>query len=350
MVRGSFTAEVKGKEECHRQNAVCAAVLLLILLFSAATRSQDIRAEASVDSVHYLIGDWINLTVEVEHPGNGTIAWPQIADSVKPLEVIRQAEPTISRTGMRVFERVRWTLTAYDSGMFVIPSLQIPYTRAHDTSTHFVTTAPIPIVVRSVSVDTTQDIKDIKPPFSIPITFAEILPYLIGVAALAGIGWVVYSIIKKRRRGESFLPPSPPRPAHEVAREALRALEADRLWQRGKVKEYHTQLTDILRTYIEHRYGIMAMEMTTDEILKELTAREDSHRVEVGGRNWSSAFAMLKEILVRADLVKFAKFQPSPEENERSMALAFSFVECTQPASEAEKSDVRTQKSEKVPV
>jgi hypothetical protein len=303
--------------------------------------SQDIHPRVTVDSTHYLIGDWINLTIEVKRPPNATIAWPQIADSLKPLEIIKYEQPTVKETENGILERVSLTLTAFDTGMFVIPNIKIPYTL--DGKTTIAETSPILIFVQPVAVDTTRDIKDIKPPLSVPISLAEVLPYLTGIVGLGGLGWLVYYLLKKRRRGEGILPPPPPRPAHEVALEALRMLEAEKLWQRGKVKEYHSQLTNILRSYIENRLGILAMEMTTDEILASppFDVERTSVRSTDNERTESSLYNIketLQEILIRADLVKFAKFQPLPEENERSMVLAFSFVEATRydslPASE----------------
>jgi len=311
---------------------------LLMALSTQTASSQVIRAEARVDSSHYLIGDWINLTVEVEHTGNVTLVWPQLTDSLKSLEVIRQSEPTVVQTGMRIFERKQWTLASYDSGLFIIPALSIPYTQTNDTTKRFVHTSPLFISVRSVPIDTTQDIKDIKPPLSVPLSLAEILPYLLALVGIGAIAWLAYVYLKKRKRGESILPPPPPRPAHEVALEALRILEAERLWQRGKVKEYHSRLTDILRTYIERRHGIMAMEMTTDETLKALTAALPQDGTPV--------LSTLEEILLRADLVKFARFQPLPEENERSMALARSFIESTKTVQEPETLQQRVEKVE----
>lgn len=332
----------------------CLGAIGIWAIGASLVQAQEVRAQASVDSSRYLIGDWINLTLEVEHPGNVTIAWPRIVDSLKPLEVLQHSQPTISQTGMRVFERARWTLAAYDTGVFVIPSIKIPYTRPNDTTKYIAQTSPIPIVVRGVAVDTTQDIKDIKPPLSVPISFAEIFPYLIGILIVGGIAWLVYYVLKKRKRGESILSPPPQRPAHEVALESLRVLDAERLWQRGKVKEYHSHLTDILRTYIERRFTIMAMEMTTEEILSSPVLNGERTSVRLTNRDAGGSpqnvNETLKEILVRADLVKFAKYQPLPEENERSMTLAYSFVESTKPEVAAEQAEVGAPKREKLTV
>ena len=147
-----------------------------------------------------------------------------------------------------------------------------------------------------------------------------LLPYLIAIVIIIGLGILLYYYMRKKRLKEmGIFEEIPSRPAHKVALEALRALESEHLWQRGKVKEYYSMLTDIVRTYIERRFEVKAMEITTDEIM---SAPEIMEIEKPPKEN-------LQEILVRADLVKFAKFQPLPEENEKSLSLAISFVEST---------------------
>jgi hypothetical protein len=272
-----------------------------------------------VDSHNILIGDWLKLHVEVKHPEGVTVQFPPLPDSLQGLEVIRRDSIMRKNSDREVVESTSFTLTAFDTGTYVIPPLVFQYTQGSDRRVGMVETSPIAIFVHTVGVDTSKDIKDIKPPVSLPISFAELLPYILGVLGIGGAGWLIYYILKKRRRGESILPEPPPRPAHELAFEALRALEAEKLWQRGLVKEYHSKLTDIIRTYVERRYGVLAMEMITDEILSSLpVARLDNELKRE-----------LRDTLLLADLVKFAKFQPPTEEHERSMRSAYGFVEAT---------------------
>jgi hypothetical protein len=296
--------------------------LLLIVLVLASrliASGEDVRATASVDSNKILIGDWLGLHIDVQHASGTTVTWPAIPDSLEGLQIVHRNPPALKTEGNTVLESATFTITAFDSGLHVIPPLAFRYTLVGDTAIRSAETAPIPVFVRGIVVDTTLEIKDVKPPLGIPISFAELLPYIIGVIVLGGIIWLIYYVNKKRKRGESLIPEAPPRPAHEIALEALHALEAERVWQRGKVKEYYSQLTDIVRTYIERSYRILAMEMTTDEILASPEIREMP----------AECTGMLKEILVRADLVKFAKMQPMAAENESSLSLAQSYVQQT---------------------
>lgn len=297
------------------------AIVLLsyLLLIVHSMFAQEVKATARVDSNNISIGDHINLYVEVQRPKNISITWPSIRDSLQGLEIIQDGTLLSKAEEERIFESVKFTLTAFDSGFFSVPPLVFTYKLEDDTTTYSVTTSPIPITVHSVAIDTTQDIKDIKPPLSLAITIEEILPYLIGVIIFSGLIWLVYYIRKKKIKGESLIPEEPLRPAHEIALEALRALEAERLWQRGKIKEYHSQLTDIVRTYIEQRFNVPAMEMVTYEIMNSEKVRELPSEVQ----------STLNDMLTLADFVKFAKFQPLPHEHEQNLQRAFSFVEAT---------------------
>jgi hypothetical protein len=253
------------------------------------------------------------------------------ADSLEGLEIVRVdsvAGPQAGPGGP--FTRV-YTITAFDTGTWIVPPFTAWYGGPADTAVRAVTGHPVVIVVRGVDVDTSAEIRAIKPPLDAPVTFAELVPYLVAVALAALVGWLVYYILKKRKRGEKIMPQAPPRPPDELALEALRAIESERLWQRGMVKEYHSALSDVLRTYIERRYRMPAMESTSDEILSSPTVSALAQ----------DAVGALRDVLTRSDLAKFAKFVPPPEQNEKSFAESVSFVELTgkspRPAPETER-------------
>ncbi|MBE9481570.1 MAG: hypothetical protein IMY69_07740, partial [Bacteroidetes bacterium] len=117
------------------------------------------------------------------------------------------------------------------------------------------------------------------------------------------------------------LKPKPKIPPHVIALDALEKLRINKLWQSGKIKEYHTEITDIIRVYIHERFGIDAMEMTTDEILASFNKKNDE--VDDGLKN------KLKQTLMLADLVKFAKEKPLPLENDKSLNNSIDFVKET---------------------
>lgn len=294
-------------------------VLMFLMAIPAVSLGQGVTASARVDSNKITVGDWLQLHFEVKHPENVSIDWHSLPDSLEGFEILKRESPAIQKNNQEVIETSTWKITAFDSGMFVIPALQFSYRTKDDTAGRMASTSQIPVFVGGVAVDTTQEIKDIKPPLSVPISFAEILPYLIALIVLGGLIWLVYYIMKKRKRGESIIPEAPPRPAHEIALDALRSLEAEHLWQRGKIKEYYSALTDIVRLYIEQKFHVLALESTTEEILSfdQVRSLPPSHTED------------LKDVLVRADFVKFAKFQPAPAEHESSFTKTRNFVEST---------------------
>ena len=305
--------------------------LLLALLAAGRSSAEDVRATARVDSARMVIGDWLTVYLQVEHRADAKVTWPVFRDSLDGFEVVRHTDPVMKTENDNVLESATLVLTAFDAGEYVLGPIPFQYTTKGDTTKSFARTSPIGITVRGVAVDTTKEIRDIKPPVSLPISFAELLPWIIALAASAGAIWLFLYIRRKRRAGESIFPEEPLRPAHEIALEALAALEAERLWQRGKVKEYHSEITDIVRRYIERRFQMLAMESTTDEILSAGAIK--ALPPETSGT--------LSTVLVRADLVKFAKFQLRPGENEASIPLAVSFVRSTVVAEAAAKESER---------
>jgi hypothetical protein len=129
---------------------------------------------------------------------------------------------------------------------------------------------------------------------------------------------LIYVIIRLLKRKPVLVmgKPKPSLPPHVIALSELDKIKNEKLWQQGREKEFHTQVTDVLRNYIEGRFGINAMEMTSDEILAYLSVNKEAEPV----------FDQLKQILKSADLVKFAKMKFLPTENEQSITNAYLFI------------------------
>ena len=152
-------------------------------------------------------------------------------------------------------------------------------------------------------------------------TFFSKFWWLILLIIVAGA--IIFYVIYRKKHGKSPIPMikiKPERPAHEIAFEDLERIRNEKIWSRGQVKEYHVQLTDTIRTYIDNRYGIDAEQMTTSEIL-------DMFNVAIPID--SDDKMRLRQMLELADSVKFAKFQPLQGDNDLSLRNAFDFVEHT---------------------
>jgi hypothetical protein len=290
--------------------------VLLLHLWQAVVYAQAPTARASVDSTHFLVGDAIPVHVRITH-AHAAIFRPLFGDTLGGFTVlgrspIRQEGETTTTTEIVVAK--------YDSGDAVLPPLKFLCALAGDTTTRTISTNEILLSIRTVPVDTTQEIKDLKPPISIPLAWWEVLLYLAGLGALVALAYVLYRWRKKRKTTVAGdIPPASRRPAHVIAFDDLGCLKEKRLWQQGLIKQYYTEVTEILRRYMENRYSLMALERTTDEIL------DDLRRLRMKEELLGKADGLLR----RADLVKFAKHQPVLNEHEESMQTAYDFVERT---------------------
>lgn len=158
----------------------------------------------------------------------------------------------------------------------------------------------------------------------LPFIFAEIKDYVIyGFILLIIFGLLVWlgvvMLLRYLRNRRIAPPPAPKIPPHVVANKALVELGHRKLWQKGKFKTYYTELTSILRAYISGRWGVGALEMTTDEIIVAL------RDVEMPSSSRNDLIAILRT----ADMVKFAKAEPEAEENDENLNRALYFVENT---------------------
>ena len=181
------------------------------------------------------------------------------------------------------------------------------------------------LYVNDVAIDTaSMEPRDIAPLERVPYTFWELFRWVLLVWAVAAVVIVVWWLIDRKKRHGSIIvhhEPVDTRTPEQRALDALESLRRQQMWQAGKTKEYHTELTDIVRRFIEEATGIRATEMTSEECVNALMSK----CVSVGGQ-WSVVIGQLKEIFTTADLVKFAKSEPLPHEHERSMDAAVQFV------------------------
>jgi hypothetical protein len=298
-------------------------VLLFIFVASFSSSAQSFKATARIDTTTIKIGEQFHLILEAKAPAGYKFIFPQVPDTISKLEVTDRSKIDTSELKEQKLYSYRqvYLITCFDSGYFPIPPFVFNYQQPGDTAQHAFETEAMLVAVKGVAVDTTKNIRDIKQPLKVPFTFAEAIPYILGALGVAILVLIIIYLRKKFRKKEGkvkkvFVPTRPP---HEIALEELEKLEAERLWQKGLIKQYHSQLTDIVRTYIEHRYRIIAMEMTTGEIMEGLKT------ASVEKESSDKLFRMLS----LADMVKFAKVQPLPGENEMSMQQSYEFVRAT---------------------
>jgi hypothetical protein len=283
---------------------------------------QGYKATAKLEPHTILIGDQVNLNLNFSFPSGTQVVWPSIKDTILgKIQVISRSKVDSSwsadKKNLRLSQNLR--LTCFDSGFYTIPPIRFYYRNLPDTTIRYEQSGIQILTVHTMAVDTTLAIKPIKGPVKVPFSILEYLPWILaGLLFLAIAGFLLYYLIRKRKGEPIFvLRPAVRYQPHERALMELEKLRVKKLWQAGKWKEYHTELTDILRKYLEDRFHLMAMESTSGEILDDL---EEKTAIPKECRK------MLGEILSMADLVKFAKYLPLPEDHEQSMEYALDFV------------------------
>lgn len=304
---------------------------LLLLLFSFSASAQQPKATATLDNSNIQIGQQVQLTLSIEYKvDNGkqiNIIWPELTDTIrKEIEIVAQTQiDTIIPDSTDMFRFVQTKtlyITSFDSGYWVMP----PFKFNVSSDTNGIFTEPLLLQVNTVSVDTTLAIKDIKAPYEEDYSWLDWLKdnKYMALGIFLGINvllLIIYFIVKyfNKPKPLAIEVEVPKIPAHVIALEKLEKLKQEKLWQEGKLKLYHITLSEIIREYIENRFKIQALEQTTEEIL-------------FGFRNVSiddESKNKLKQLLILSDLVKFAKEQPLPNENELSLTNAYDFVKGT---------------------
>jgi len=297
--------------------------LISLLVFSIASAQQDVVARLSVDTNKILIGQPVQVILQVSQPKNVQINWPLIVDSMGKLEILKifPLDTMLVEDPNVLLRSQTFQVTSFDSGLYKIPEVYFDYKHNNSDKTFSTYTDPIFIEVFTVPVDTTLDIRDIQPIMPAPADLTWLLWVLIGYHLLMLlIAFVVWKSRKKTsEEKEEIVAPVVLIPPHITAIDALKALESEKLWQERKMKLYFTRLTDILRVYIDEKWRVGAQELTTDEIIHHgfLALIDPSCKMD------------LERILRLADLVKFAKWEAIASECELSMSLSYKFVKDT---------------------
>lgn len=297
--------------------------LVFTLPFLSNLNAQELKATASVDSIVLPIGQQTHFNLEVKQPKGVILDFPVLTDTLfKSIEILSQTDfDSLELDENSLLITKKYLITSFDSGFYVIPPMKIGINSQSGGGEIYSNALALKVI--TFEVDTTQGIFDIKPVEDLPYTFKEMLPWLVGGVLFIGIIILFVWLFRRIKRKEpvfSLRKEKPKEPAHVVALRELEKLKAEKLWQTDRVKLFYTQLTEILRVYIEDRFHVPAMEQTSHEILQSL-----SH-VDIEGE---AVLSNLKQILTLADLVKFAKATPLPDENDLSMMNAFFVVNQT---------------------
>ena len=294
-------------------------VLILLFVLAEISPAQNISVEASTDTTAYKIGDYIHYAIQINADKELTITGPVVSDTLAGMEMISQQNPLKEEKDSRQVITYAYTFSKYDSSNVTVPPVQVYYKAIGDTSERVITTNEVYFTVRPLKVNVKEDIKNVKDPLRIPLDWRWVVFWiLIGVIVLAA-AYYVYKRYQKRKAEyvpEKIVIKVPP---HVTALNSLRTLREKQLWQKGMIKEYHSEITEIIRRYFEERFNLPALEMTSGEAVDELRKRIGTEAIIEDTTNFLS----------NADLVKFAKYKPLASVNEEMMKQAEDIVHKT---------------------
>ncbi|MBQ8581740.1 MAG: hypothetical protein IJ478_06625 [Alistipes sp.] len=302
--------------------------LLLLVSLVAVAQSDTPTVKARIEPDSIFIGDQFDFIIEVEKDLVQTTLFPEFTPQGESLIELVEVMPidTLERDGRRLKIAQRYRLAAFQEGLINMGKPGVLYADKNIVDTLY-TTDSLVLKVATFQIDSTsQSIYDLKPQLTLPFKLAEIRGYLMwGMLLAALIALALYGLHRyleaRGRHLKDLFKPAPPEPPHVVAIKALEALHHQKLWQNNKHKLYYSTLTDILRTYIAGRWGVGAMEMTSDEIIAAMREVELPEKARMD----------LTSVVMDADLVKFAKFTPEAEQNESDYTKVYYFVEETKP-------------------
>ena len=304
-------------------------ILILLTVLSCSLVKSQVEVHAVLDTSKIRIGEQTRLDIYMNYNAklekNLSIEWPSFEDTIiKQIEVLSVTKidttfPDKNNPDL-IQQHMQLVITSFDSGYYAIPSFKFIINK--DTAnTKF--TEILMLEVLSVSTDTSiAKVKDIKAPFDEPFDWHWYLPYAYwGFAILVGLIILIIVIKKLTKKApvEIIIDNTPKIPAHVSALETLEKIRQEAIWKDNKTKEYYSEIADTVRLYIEERFKINALELTSDEIIKVFKSQVVD----------SESKGKLTQILTLSDFVKFAKQIPIEVEHTLTLNNAFDFVNGT---------------------
>jgi hypothetical protein len=310
-------------------------VLAIIAAYPVGTIfCQNITVESAIDKNKIVIGDQIGLNYSFVKENWVQVDLPLLSGKIiDGIEIIGlPVIDSVSEGNKSSKISLKYTITSFDTGMYYLPPLPFVVHKQYGTDTLFSKASYLEVM--AVEIDTTGTIRDIKTVALAPLTFLELLPYILGILILGLIAYFAVKYYRKRKeRISDLIPAKPAEPVHITALRELDKIKAQKLWQQKQVKEYYVKITHVIRWYISKRFNIPALEETSDEILDQLTF------LKLNQKNYEE----LERLLNFADLVKFAKGEPNPDDNIVHLDNAYDFIKRTRETTDVSAPEVITE-------
>lgn len=284
---------------------------------------------AQIDSVAIALGDQTTLHLEAVASAGEQVGLPTFGEQLtNDLLIVEKSkiDTAIQKDGRTTYSQ-DVVLTSFKDSLFYVEPLA--FTVNGDT----VRSSSLTLnVVQPFEMDTTNAITDIKPVMRAKIWWWGIIRWmllgLLIVVLIVGATFLGIWLYKRaKKEPEPVINPELLRPCDEVALEKLDAIKEQKIWQQGEHKRYFSELTFVVREYISRRYNVQSTEKTSDDTLAAM-------RPILNANDQKELYLQLEKMLRLADLVKFAKWQPTPDEEELSLRQAYNFVNETKPTEE----------------
>ena len=282
-------------------------------------QAQSVTVDATIDSLQILIGEQAHVKLEVSLDADKRAIFPVIADTlVRGVEVLDVAKPDtqLLNDGRRALITQRYTITSFDSALYYLPPLEVIV----DGQPYRSKALALKVYSPQVPLDP-ETPESFFPPKTVmdpPFAWEDWYMFIVCVLLLAPFFLLGLYFLKRLRDNKPIIRKvkvEPKLPPHQVAMREIERIKQEKPWQKGQPKEYYTELTDALRTYIKERFHFNALEMTSGEIIEKLLETNDKQ-----------AIADLRELFQTADLVKFAKHNPLMNENDANLLSAIDFI------------------------
>lgn len=303
-------------------------LFILSFVLGVVGLTAQVSVSAALDSTSMMIGDQLDITLTLSCDPAVKLGDPDISalDTLKALEIINIGnlnEMRKSKTSIIYQQKI--TLTSFTEGTYNIPQIGIPFEKGGKAGNVYSPT--LMLEVNTFDVSEATELQPIKNIIEEPVTFWDFLPFLIIGLAIVLIVLTIWLLIRRNQRRETLAEFEKKKlPPHVIALKKLEQLHQEELWQKGEIKSFQSQLTFILREYLEERFHIRALESTSDEIIDDLQKTDlDAERTN-----------NLKDIFQTADLVKFAKSEPPVEVHDKAFRNIVTFVKETIPVAPQE--------------
>lgn len=290
---------------------------LFILLLSLSIQGQSQVVNAKLDRNQAWIGDHLELELSFRNRGFSTVIFPKINDtSMGNFRFVDKVKIDTMYSSDQIVITHRYLITCFEDSVQTLPPL--PFFIG---SLEPIYSQPYKINMVSPNIDSAKDIRPNKDIILLPLSKEEIYSYLFISFIILGLVLLLYFVYIRFIKKENFVDKDKPEDLpHVIALQSLKIVENENLWQMGKIKEYYDRISDILRIYIEKRFGLKAMEQTSAQLLQSMHAIELPEYVTQD----------MEEILTKSDLAKFAKEKHEGEQHISIIKMAYKFVQSTQ--------------------